>query len=151
MSDIFSSVGTVLAVSAAAPATFDEAGFSALTFSDVGEASEIPAFGAEAALATHVPLKSGVTQKRRGSVNYGSVTIPLALSAADAGQAILKTAGLAAPGTNSLLSVKVTLPNTDVLYFQAETMSFKTNVGNADAIAMGEVTLEITSAVVFAA
>lgn len=151
MSDVFASVGTKISVAIAAPATFDEAGFDALTYSLVGEASEVPAFGAEAALATHVPLALGYTVKRRGSVNYGSVTIPMALSALDAGQAIMKTAGLAAPGANSLLSVEVELPNGDKLWFQAETMSFKTNVGNADAIAMAEVTLEISSAVVFSA
>lgn len=148
--DIFSSVGTKISVDDAAPATITEAGFAALTFALVGEASEVPAFGAEAALATHTPLATGVVNKRRGSVNYGSVTIPMALSETDLGQAILKAAGLADPGMSSQVSVKVELANGDVLYFTAEVMSFRTNIGNADAISMAEVTLELNSKVVYA-
>lgn len=147
--DIFSSVGTLISVSDSSPATYDSTGFAALTFSLVGEASEIPAFGAEAALATHTPLASGVVNKRRGSVNYGSLAIPMALSDSDTGQNVLRIAGLANPGTDSQVSVKVTLPNADIQYFTAQVMSFKTNIGNADAIAMAEVTLELDGKVVY--
>lgn len=147
--DIFSSVGTLISVADAAPATYDAAGFAALTYALVGEAAEIPTFGAEAALATHTPLATGVVNKRRGSVNYGSKTIPMALSDSDAGQAILRTAGLANPGTDSQVSVKVTMPNMEIQYYTAQVMSFKTNIGNADAIAMAEVTLELDGKVIF--
>lgn len=147
--DIFSSVGTLISVADAAPATYDSTGFAALTFSLVGEASEIPAFGQEAALATHTPLATGVQNKRRGSVNFGSVAIPMALSDSDAGQAILRTAGLSNPGTDAQVSFKVTLPNTDVIYGTAQVMSFKTNIGNADAIAMAEVTLELDNKLIY--
>lgn len=147
--DIFSSVGTLISVADAAPATYDAAGFAALTYALVGEASEVPAFGAEAALATHTPLASGVVNKRRGSVNYGSLTIPMALSDSDTGQNVLRVAGLAAPGTDAQVSVKVTLPNADIQYYTAQVMSFKTNIGNADAIAMAEVTLELDGKVIY--
>lgn len=147
--DIFSSVGTTISVADASPATYDAAGFGALTFSLVGEAAELPSFGAEAALATHTPLATGIVNKRRGSVNYGSVTLPMALSETDAGQAILEAAGLAAAGTDAQVAVEVVLPNSDILYFTAQVMSFKTNVGNADAIAMAEVTLELDGSVVY--
>lgn len=147
--DIFSSVGTLISVSDAAPATYDSTGFAALTFSLVGEASEIPAFGAEAALATHTPLATGIVNKRRGSRNEGSVTIPMALSDADAGQAILRTAALTGAGMDAQVSFKITLPNSDVIYGSAQVMSFKTNIGNADAIAMAEVTLELDNKLVY--
>jgi len=108
----------------------------------------LPAFGAEAALATHTPLKTGIVAKRRGSLNYGSVTLTMALSEVDAGQTILQTKGSAAAGASALVSVKVALVNGDIQYFTAQVMSFKTNVGNADAITMAEVTLEIDNSVV---
>jgi len=147
--DIFSSVGTLISVSDSSPATYDSTGFAALTYALVGEAAEVPAFGAEAALATHTPLASGVVNKRRGSVNYGSLAIPMALSDSDSGQNVLRIAGLANPGTDSQVAVKVTLPNADIQYFTAQVMSFKTNIGNADAIAMAEVTLELDGKVIY--
>lgn len=148
--DIFSSVGTKISVVDAVPATYDAVGFAALTFALVGEASEIPTFGAEAALATHTPLATGIVNKRRGSVNYGSVTVPMALSASDAGQLVLSTAALSAAGTDAQISVEVELANGDTLYFTAQVMSYRTNIGNADAIAMAEVTLELDGSVIYA-
>jgi hypothetical protein len=110
--------------------------------------ADLPSFGAEAALATHTPLRTGIVAKRRGSLNYGSVTLTMALSDLDTGQTILATKGSATAGTSAQVSVKVALVNGDLQYFTAQVMSFKTNVGNADAITMAEVTLEIDNSVV---
>lgn len=148
MSDIVSSVGTIVSVSATAPATYDATGFAALTWSACGELSDLPAFGAEAALATHTPLGTGIVAKRRGSLNYGSVTLAMASSFADTGQGVLKTAGEAPAGSDAQVSVKVALVTGEIQYFTAQVMSYKTNVGNADAITMAEVTLEIDNSVV---
>ena len=148
MSDVVSSVGTGVSVSANAPATYNEAGFEALTWSLCGELAELPAFGAEAALATHTPLKTGIVAKRRGSLNYGSVALTMAVSDADTGQTVLQDAAEAAAGTDAQVSVKVVLVNGETQYFTAQVMSYKVNVGNADAITMAEVTLEIDNSVV---
>ena len=148
MSDIVSSVGTVVSVSANAPATYDSAGFAALTWSPCGELAELPAFGAEAALATHTPLATGIVAKRRGSLNYGSVALTMAVSDTDTGQTVLQDSAEAAAGTDAQVSVKVLLVNGEIQYFTAQVMSYKVNVGNADAITMAEVTLEIDNSVV---
>lgn len=148
MSDIVSSVGTVVSVANASPATYNSTGFAALTWSACGELAELPSFGAEAALATHTPLATGVVAKRRGSLNYGSVALTMALSDDDAGQTILQDAAEAAAGTDAQVSVKVELVNGEVQYFTAQVMSYRTNVGNADAITMAEVTLEIDNSIV---
>lgn len=148
MSDIVSSVGTVVSVSANAPATYNSAGFAALTWSPCGELAELPAFGAEAALATHTPLATGIVAKRRGSLNYGSVALTMAVSDTDTGQTVLQDSAEAAAGTDAQVSVKVLLVNGEIQYFTAQVMSYKVNVGNADAITMAEVTLEIDNSVV---
>lgn len=148
MSDVVSSVGTIVSVSATAPATYNATGFGALTWSACGELSDLPAFGAEAALATHTPLQTGIVAKRRGSLNYGSVTLTMAASADDDGQAVLQAKGEAGAGSDASVSVKVELVNGEIQYFTAQVMSYKTNVGNADAITMAEVTLEIDNSVV---
>lgn len=148
MSDIVSSVGTVVSVSTSAPATYDSTGFSALTWATCGELAELPSFGAEAALATHTPLATGIVAKRRGSLNYGSVALTMAVSEDDAGQTILQDAAEAAAGTDALVSVKVVLVNGEIQYFTSQVMSYKVNVGNADAITMAEVTLEIDNLII---
>jgi hypothetical protein len=148
MSDIVSSVGTVVSVSTTAPATYDAAGFGALTFSACGELAELPSFGAEAALATHTPLATCIVAKRRGSLNYGSVALTMAVSDADTGQTVLQDAAEAAAGTDAAVSVKVVLVNGEIQYFTAQVMSYKVNVGNADAITMAEVTLEIDNSII---
>lgn len=148
MSDIVSSVGTVVSVSTTAPATYDAAGFGALTFSPCGELAELPSFGAEAALATHTPLATGIVAKRRGSLNYGSVALTMAVSDTDTGQTVLQDAAEAAAGADALVSVKVLLVNGEIQYFTAQVMSYKVNVGNADAITMAEVTLEIDNSII---
>jgi len=145
---VFSSVGTVMAVDTTAPATYDTTGFAALTWVDVGELSDLPAYGSEAALATHTPLKTGVVAKRRGSVNYGSVTLTLAVDSTDAGAAVLETIADAAAGSDASVSVRVTLVDGSIQYFTAQVMSYKTNVSNADSITMAEVTLEIDNSIV---
>lgn len=148
MSDIVSSVGTVVSVSTSAPATYDSTGFAALTWATCGELAELPSFGAEAALATHTPLATGIVAKRRGSLNYGSVALTMAVSEDDAGQTILQDAAEAAAGADALVSVKVVLVNGEIQYFTSQVMSYKVNVGNADAITMAEVTLEIDNSII---
>lgn len=148
MSDVFSSVGTTVEVDDVAPATYDAAGFGALTYASCGELADLPAFGSEAALATHTPLATGIVAKRRGSKNFGSVTLTMAVSAADAGQAIFETKADAAAGTDATVSVKVTLVSGDIQYFTAQVMSYRVNVANADSITMAEVVLEIDNSIV---
>lgn len=148
MSDIFSSVGTQVSVDDAAPATYDVTGFAALTWALCGELAELPSFGSEAALATHTPLATGIVAKRRGSKNFGSLALTMAVSASDAGAAILETKADAAAGADAQVSVKVELVNGGVQYFTAQVMSYKVNPANADSITMAEVTLEIDNSVV---
>ena len=148
MSDIFSSVGTEVYVDDTAPATYDATGFAALTWALCGELADLPSFGSEAALATHTPLATGVVAKRRGSINYGSVTLTMAVSATDAGQAILQALGEAGAGSDSNVSVKVVLVSGEVQYFTGQVMSYKVNVSNADAVTMAEVTLEIDNSII---
>jgi hypothetical protein len=148
MSDVFSSVGTVVSVDDSAPATYNSAGFAALTFAPCGELSELPSFGSEAAVVTHTPLATGIVAKRRGSVNYGSVTLTMAVSPTDTGQAIFETKADAAAGSDAVVSVKVELVDGSIQYFTAQVMSYRVNVGNADTMTMAEVVLEIDNSIV---
>lgn len=145
MSDITSSAGTKVSVSTAKPATLDSAGYSALTYTLVGELSDFSGYGSEAAVASHTPLTSGRVVKRRGSVNDGSQTLSLALSADDAGQVILEGLADSNPGTDAHITVKVELVSGAIHYYLAQVISFMINVGNADAITTAECKIEVNS------
>lgn len=137
----FSSIGSTIAVTATAPATLDAAGFGALTYTSIGEVTEIGTFGASAAKVTHIPLSTGVTIKRKGAIDAGTIACKMARAPTDAGQAIL----VAAEASNSTYSFCVTLQSGTKLYFLALVMSYQTNVGNAGQITGADVNIDLTT------
>lgn len=84
-------IGTILYVSNAKPATENAAGYEALTWTAVGEVTELPEHGPASEVVTHVPLATGITQKYHGTLNYGSLAVPYAVDRDDAGQVIMNT------------------------------------------------------------
>lgn len=144
MSDAFTSAGTTLAVVASAPATYDQAGFEALTFVDVGEITDMGEFGRQYNLVTHNPLGDRRTVKRKGSYNDGSLPLQIARVPSDAGQAIL-LAGLA---SDDSVSCEVTLQDGTKQYFTAQVMSYTTGIGSVDSITSASCTLEIDNDII---
>lgn len=135
------SAGTTLHVSAGTPATFDVTGYEALTFTAVGEVTDLGEFGREYALVTHNPVGSRGTVKKKGSFNEGSMAMTVGLDTDDAGQILLK----AASASDADYSFKVTTQNGDIYYFQAQVMTFKVGVGSVDNITTAAITLELTT------
>jgi len=113
-------VGGFLSVSAATPATFSSAGYAALTWTEVGETSELPEFGATCSAVTFTPIETGIVNKFHGERNYGSITIPLAYDYADAGQNILR----AALASEDEISFRETRTDGTVRYMMGKVMSF---------------------------
>ena len=67
------SIGTTISVSVAEPATRDQAGYAALTFTKVGSTLTIPQFGGTSTATTsNSPIK-GLQQNMVGDVNYDPV------------------------------------------------------------------------------
>jgi len=133
--------GTKLSISAAAPTTFDGAGYAALTWTEIGEITDLGEFGREYNLVTHNPVGSRGTQKKKGSFNEGAMALQLGLDKSDAGQVLLDAAVL----SDDDYSFKVQLQNGDIYYLQAQAMSFKKGVGSVDNIVSATVNLEITT------
>lgn len=136
---INTSAGSKLFVTASAPATYTQAGFSALTFTEVGELTNLGEFGREYALVTHNPVGDRRTIKRKGSFNEGSISLEMALDNDDAGQVLLK----AAADSDMSYSFKLQTQNGDIYYFSAQTMSFRVSVGTVDQITSATAMLEI--------
>jgi hypothetical protein len=136
-----SSAGTTIGISAAQPATFNAAGYGALTFTAIGEVTDLGEFGREYNLITHNPIGSRGTVKLKGSFNEGAITMQLGLDTDDAGQILAKTAS----ASDNDYSFKITTQNGDDYFFQAKVMSFKTNIGSVDSVTAASITLEITT------
>jgi hypothetical protein len=117
------------------------AGYSALTFTTVGEITDLGEFGREYVLVTHNPVGTRGTQKFKGSFNEGTMNLTLGLDTDDAGQILMKAAALA----DTPYSFEVTTQNGDKYYFQAMVMSFKVSVGSVDSITTATCTLELTT------
>ncbi|MFZ9960089.1 MAG: hypothetical protein ACO3GP_06825 [Candidatus Limnocylindrus sp.] len=135
------SAGSTLKVSAGTPATFNAAGYEALTFTAVGEIVNIGEFGREYNLVTHNPVATRGTTKLKGSFNEGAITLQLGLDTDDAGQILLKTAST----SDANYAFEVETQNGDVYYFQAQVMSFKVSIGGVDDVTSATVMLEITT------
>jgi len=136
-----SSAGTTIGLSSSAPATFNSAGYSALTFTTIGEVTDLGEFGREYNLITHNPIGSRGTVKLKGSFNEGSINMTLGLDTDDAGQILAKTASQ----SDSDYSFVITTQNGDDYYFQAKVMSFKVNVGSVDSVTTATIMLELTT------
>jgi hypothetical protein len=135
------SAGSTIAISAATPATYDAAGYGALTFTTIGEVTDLGEFGRDFALVTHNPLGSRGTVKKKGSFNEGTMDMKVGLDIADAGQILAK----AAAASDNDYSFKVVIQDGTIFYFRAQVMSFKPNVGSVDQITQASIKLELTT------
>lgn len=143
-SKAFTSAGTTLSISAAAPATYTAAGFSALTWTEIGEVSDLGEFGRQYNLVTFNTLGNRRTVKRKGSFNDGTIAAQMARAPDDAGQTILTTA----VDSDLSYSIKVVLQDGTIFYTTAQIMSYTTNVGNVDQITSATVNLEIDNDII---
>jgi len=143
-SNAFTSAGTTIGIVSGDPATYDSAGFESLTFDTIGEVTDLGEFGREYSLVTHNPLGDRQTVKRKGSYNDGAISMTVARTPDDAGQTVLQTA----LDSDENFSFNVTLQDGTELYFQAQVLSYTTNVGTVDQITTASVTIEITDEII---
>jgi len=99
--------GTTLDVSAALPASFNAAGYNALTFVTVGNIIDMGEIGKAYNAIAHQVVGKRYPEKLKGNYDIGNLTITLGKVIADAGQVII-AAGLAA---DTSYSFKITLPS----------------------------------------
>lgn len=143
-STAFTAAGATIEISAGLPATYNAAGFAALTFSGIGEVTDIPEYSRVYNLVTHNPLADRRTVKRKGSFNDGSLTVLMALDRDDAGQVILQTA----LNSDNSFSFKITMQDGSIDYFTAQVLSYTTNIGTVDNIVTAAAQIEIDNDIV---
>lgn len=137
--------GTGLAISAGIPASQNAAGYSALSYTEVGNVEQLGGFGATTEVVSFQPLK-GAQQKHKGPTNYGALNPTIALDDADAGQALLAAA--AAPDNRALYATRVTKPDGSLRYFQVRVFGMPETIGAANSMITAAPVLEINTPVV---
>lgn len=113
------------------PATYDAAGFAALTWTTLPDITNIGELGGTTTVVNHIPVDTATVVKRAGSVNYGTLQLTGA-----------RTTSAALDGVrtcfNSRLSTPVRIIYPAALgqrdYSSGIITSIKTNVGTADQI-----------------
>lgn len=137
--------GTALFISAGVPASQDQAGYTALEYTEIGDIEKIGTIGAVTSKVEFQPLK-GAKQKHKGSTDYGALQPTLAHNDADAGQTLIRTA--AAPTNNALYAVKVVFPDGAMRFFQVRVFGYPEQVEGADSIITATPVLEINTPIV---
>lgn len=137
----YTSAGTILSVCANAPATFNQAGYEALSWTEAGEVDNLGEFGRIYELLTRKPLASRGTIKRKGSYDEGGLPLQLAYDKNDAGQTILLTAST----IDNPISCRIVTPDSTDFYFEAMVMSFKWSAPTSSSFFMCMVDLQITT------
>ena len=140
----FTSAGTKLYTSATAPATYNQAGFAALTWTEVGEIVNLGDFGRTYNIVNHINLGSRKTVKLKGSYNEGNLDLQLARAPGNAGQALVITAST----SDNSYSFKVVLQDGTIMYFSGQVASYTTNVGASDQIVGAKANIEINNDII---
>ena len=146
-SGAFTSAGTTIGLTSTAPGTYDDNttdGLPTLSYTAIGEVTDLGEFGREYSSVTHNPLGTRRTVKRKGSYNDGNVSMTVARVPGDVGQAELT----AALDSDDPYYFNVTLQDGTNLYFAALVMSYTTNVGSVDQITTASVSVEITDDII---
>lgn len=150
-----SMAGTVLAVCATLPVTYDAAGYADtdLVFTAVGEIEDHGGHGVQANVLQFTAVDDAIVQKFKGSKNYGTKQLVLGNIPSDSGQDILA----AAAESNNRYSIKITYPlrqgevTNEVHYLDALITSFSYQDGPVDSLRKINVGLEICRAPVIVA
>ena len=139
-------VETTIGVSASLPATFDDTGYGALTFTTVGQVTDWTPGGQVYNVVTSNPIAQRSTDKYKDTFNNGADSITVNRDDDDAGQVII----LAALAADTDYSFEVTYRDGTIDYFTGKVVSFDTVAGGADSIVQRTISLERTRSTVTA-
>lgn len=138
--------GAKLRITATAPGTFTEAGYTTLFNASpgpalIGEITDLGEFGREYNLVTHNPVATRGTQKYKGSFNEGTMALTLGLDNDDAGQLVAYDASR----SDADYYFEVELQDGTRYFMPAKVMSFKVGIGSVDNIVQATISLEVTT------
>lgn len=131
--------GTVLSVSVGVPATYDSTGYAALSWTAVGEITNIDGeLGRQYNVVEHSTIANSQTIQRKGGYKLNSIDLVVAWDQADAGQDLCRTA---ADDADDILSVRIVKQSGGIRYFTAQVQKFTEKFGTSDTVNQGMVSL----------
>jgi len=139
--------GTTLGSSATLPATYDAAGYAAVTFTAVGEVIDFGELGRVYSSIAHQAVGRSYPEKIKGTYDIPDVTITVASQTADAGQVVL-AAALAAAASYSF---KLTLPSADTASFTGKVTKMAVGAAATNGIDTRSITIAIDPVSLFEA
>jgi len=137
--------GAELYVSAGAPATWDAAGFAALTWTQIGNLVSLDQVGQTWNTTNYEPLSNPEIEAIPTNYSMGAPAVTYALpkeSTYDSGQTIVDAAVL----STNYLSIKIVLQNGYTRYFQARVTSNPVMIGGVSDINMVTANMQIYTA-----
>ena len=133
--------GAVVSVSVAVPASEDQTGYEALTYTVVGDVISGSALGGSQNTATYDPLSTKITQNVLGNKTMDAVTLQLAYNSGDAGQTLLKNVSTVGDASyESAVTFKFELPNGEFYYAFGLVTEYKPNLAGANDLVDAAVT-----------
>ena len=142
MTGIAASVGTCVSVFAGVPATFDKAGYEALTYTQVGELESIGDISIAHAAVTFQNMCTGKTSTLKGAEEPTEVTLTVAIDRDDAGQTVMTTAR---KSLTQKVSIKVLEANGDAVYFHGFVMSDSILYGGINEVKRAEYNIGVVA------
>lgn len=134
-----SNAGVKFSLSAGTPATFDAAGFAALTWSEVGEVKTGGDFGKTFQVITSQVLSRRGTTKKKGTFDAGMLNLAMEIDPDDAGQTLAETAS----DSDDDYSVKITLQDGTPYYLRGLVTEFKTTIGGPNDMLVGSIKVDL--------
>ena len=144
--DLKTMAGGTILVSATLPATNDGAGYAALTFTEIGGASDLPSVGGSANVVSFDLLSTGYTTKKKGQKQFGAGSFNYATVAADAGQVLMT----AAAASQDAYAFKILYNDASIDYVSGIVMGVPKTNGTADTVQVSAASVEWISEVVSA-
>lgn len=150
MAEFMTGADTALKIgtTSTAPATQTKAGYEALTWVEVANVESIGEIGAESAIASFTALKGGV-RKRKGSANFGTLTVTVGRDATDAGH--IRMVSAADPSEFDPFPIHIQFQDQSSVYCMALVTSYKAGVPGADSVIMSTFNLELDTKPVWVA
>lgn len=146
-SQVRTSAGTTFWVSSQAVASSfagDATAYGALTFTQVGELSDLGSFGKKYNLVTFSPLGDRKVVKRKGSYNNGTLALKFGSSVTNPGQVRMQ----AASNEDASSAFKVITQSGSIYYFTGQVMGWMLEVGSVDQIMGASCDVEIDNDIV---
>lgn len=128
-----------LYVSASLPATYDAPGYAALSWTAIGELTDIGSVkGRSYNTSTHAPIASAQQTEKKASYKLGKADMTVGWDDSDAGQVLIETA---ANHASAIYSFKLVKQSGAIRYFTAQVMEFVENLGTVDNVVQGKFSL----------